>query len=261
MDLQLKGARVLITGGSRGIGLAIATSFAREGALPLIVSRSAASLEEAARNLVATTGVQPTTLAADVGTADGVRALIAAAGDVDILVNNAGAIPGGALRDVSDAAWRESWELKLYGYINLVRALIEPMQQRGRGVIANIIGMAGAAPRAEYVAGSTANAALMAFTCAVGGRSPEHGVRVFGINPSPTRSDRMETMLRAQAQQKFGDAERWMELTRQLPFGRLAEPAEVADLTSFCCSPRAGYLSGTVINLDGGQMHAPPRNA
>ena len=115
--------------------------------------------------------------------------------------------------------------------------------------------MAGAAPRNAYLCGSTANAALIAFTQAVGGASVVHGVRVFGVNPSPTRSERMQTMLQAQAQKKFEDASRWMELTQSMPFGRMAEPQELADLTTFCCSPLAGYLSGSVINVDGGQMY------
>jgi NAD(P)-dependent dehydrogenase (short-subunit alcohol dehydrogenase family) len=132
------------------------------------------------------------------------------------------------------------------------------MQARGGGVISNIIGMAGAAPRAEYICGSTANAALIAFTQAIGATSPKHGVRVFGINPSPTRSDRMEAMLRAQAIEKIGDESRWMELTAKLPFGRLMEPREIADLTAFCCSPLSSYLSGTVINVDGGQSFSSP---
>ena len=84
------------------------------------------------------------------------------------------------------------------------------------------------------------------------------GVRVFGVNPSPTRSDRMETMMRAQATRKLGDENRWMELTKNLPFGRLMEPSEVADMTVFGCSPLAAYLSGTVINMDGGQSYASP---
>lgn len=259
MNLKLKGQRVLVTGGSKGIGLAIALSFAREGALPILVSRTAETLEKAAALIKTETGVAAETLSLDMGLPDAEKSLIAQAGHIDILVNNAGAIPGGSLADIDDARWRSAWELKLFGYINLVRAVLPAMEARGSGVIANIIGMAGAAPRSEYIAGSTANAALMAFTQAVGATSPRKGVRVFGINPSPTRSDRMETMLRAQASQKLGDESRWMELTSKLPFGRMTEPQEIADLTAFCCSPLAAYLSGTVINVDGGQMYASPQ--
>ena len=258
MDLQLQGQRVLVTGGSRGIGLAIALSFAREGAVPLLVSRSAPSLEAAAANILAQTGIQASVLALDMGLPGAEAQLMAQAGDFDILVNNAGAIPGGGLADIDEARWRQAWELKLFGYINLVRAVLPVMTARGKGVIANIIGMAGAAPRSEYIAGSTANAALIAFTQAIGATSPRSGVRVFGINPSPTRSDRMESMMRAKAASTLGDAERWMELTKTLPFGRMAEPGEIADMTAFCSSPLAGYLSGTVINVDGGQMYASP---
>jgi 3-oxoacyl-[acyl-carrier protein] reductase len=259
MDLKLKGQRVLVTGGSKGIGLAIALSFAREGAQPILVSRSAETLDKAALLIKAQTGVSAQTLSLDMGLPDAEKSLVAQAGHIDILVNNAGAIPGGSLADIDDARWRSAWELKLFGYINLVRAVLPAMEARGNGVIANIIGMAGAAPRSEYIAGSTANAALMAFTQAVGATSPRKGVRVLGINPSPTRSDRMETMLRAQAGQKLGDESRWMELTSKLPFGRMTEPQEIADLTAFCCSPLAAYLSGTVINVDGGQMYASPQ--
>jgi 3-oxoacyl-[acyl-carrier protein] reductase len=259
MDLKLKGQRVLVTGGSKGIGLAIALSFAREGALPILVSRSVETLVNAAALIKTETGTAAETLSLDMGLPDAEKNLIAQAGHIDILVNNAGAIPGGSLADIDDARWRSAWELKLFGYINLVRAVLPAMEARGNGVIANIIGMAGAAPRSEYIAGSTANAALMAFTQAVGAVSPRRGVRVFGINPSPTRSDRMETMLRAQAGQKLGDESRWMELTSKLPFGRMTEPQEIADLAAFCCSPLAAYLSGTVINVDGGQMYASPQ--
>lgn len=256
MDLQLKGKRAVITGGSKGIGLAIAMRFAKEGAIPVLVSRSAESLAKAALAIQQETGILAQTIAVDLATQEGIAQLMSSAGEIYILVNNAGAIPGGSLADVSDEKWRQAWELKLFGYINLVRALLPRMEQRGSGVIANIIGMAGAAPRADYVCGSTANAALIAFTQAVGAASPRRGVRVFGINPSPTRSDRMEAMMRAQAAKKLGDADRWMELTTGLPFGRLTEPQEIADLTVFSCSPLAGYLSGTVVNVDGGQMYA-----
>jgi NAD(P)-dependent dehydrogenase (short-subunit alcohol dehydrogenase family) len=258
MDLQLQGRRVLVTGGSRGIGLSIALTFAREGAVPILVSRSAESLDAAAASIHTQYGIRAEVHALDMGLPGAEAQMLAKAGSFDILVNNAGAIPGGSLSDVDEARWRQAWDLKLFGYINLTRAVLPVMTARGSGVIANIIGMAGAAPRSEYIAGAAANAALMAFTQGLGATSTRSGVRVFGINPSPTRSDRMETMMRAKAASTLGDAERWMELTKALPFGRMAEPREIADMTAFCCSPLASYLSGTVINVDGGQMYASP---
>ncbi len=256
MDLKLKGKRVMVTGGSKGIGLAIALSFAKEGATPILVSRTAASLEEATQRILTQTGVEAQSIALDLGESGSAKALAQKCHDVDILVNNAGAIPGGSLLDISEERWRQAWELKLFGYINLTREVLPLMQEKKKGVIANIIGMAGAAPRSAYICGSAANAALIAFTQALGASSQAHGVRVFGVNPSPTKSERMEGMLRAQAAQKFSDPERWMELTTQMPFGRMAEPQELADLTTFCCSDLCGYLSGSVINVDGGQMFA-----
>jgi 3-oxoacyl-[acyl-carrier protein] reductase len=259
MNLKLQGQRVLVTGGSKGIGLAIALAFAREGAQPILVSRSAQTLAQAVSSIKEETGIDAQTIALDIGQSADIAGLMGQAGQIDVLVNNAGAIPGGALQDIDDGKWRQAWELKLFGYINLIRAVLPVMEARGSGVIANIIGMAGAAPRNEYICGSTANAALMAFTQATGAASQRKGVRIFGINPSPTRSDRMEHMLRVQAAKNLGDESRWMELTSKMPFGRLTEPSEIADLAVFCCSPLAGYLTGTVINVDGGQMYAAPQ--
>ena len=256
MDLQLKDKRVLITGSSRGIGLTIALAFAREGAQPILVARERSNLDKAEQAFAQAQLPKPPSMLVDLsrsGSAEELRALVP---DVDILVNNAGAIPGGSVEDVGEARWREAWELKVFGYINLTRAYLPMMQARGHGVICNIIGMAGAAPRADYICGATGNAALMAFTCGVGGDSMKHGVRVFGINPSPTRSDRMQGMLEQQAAKKLGDASRWPELTSQFPLGRLAEPSEMAQLAVFSASPLCSYLSGSVINVDGGQLYA-----
>jgi NAD(P)-dependent dehydrogenase (short-subunit alcohol dehydrogenase family) len=126
------------------------------------------------------------------------------------------------------------------------------MEARGTGVILNIIGMAGRAPRADYICGAAGNAALIAFTNALGARSVDHGVRVLGINPAGTRTERYETLARARAKSRFGDESRWRELLTNLPFGRPAEPAEIADLAVYLASARASYLSGTVVDADGG---------
>ena len=129
------------------------------------------------------------------------------------------------------------------------------MKKRGGGVIVNIIGIAGAAPRWEYICGSTGNAALIAFTRAAGAKSVDWNVRIFGINPAPTRTDRIESLLRRKAKDKLGDEERCRESVSALPFGRMSEAAEIADVAVVLASPRASYVSGTVIDVDGGQIY------
>jgi NAD(P)-dependent dehydrogenase (short-subunit alcohol dehydrogenase family) len=253
MDLKLSGKTVLITGGSRGIGFACAMGFAAEGCAVHLASRSLESLEAARDKIRARYNVPVEIHAADFAKGDTVRAVIEAVGAADILVNNAGAIPRGDLFDMTEDKWRESWELKMLGYVNATRAMLQKMYARKSGVVVNIIGLAGESYSYDYVAGSTANAGLMAFTRAVGSKSVDHGVRVVAINPPGTRTDRMTTLLRSQAQQQWGDPERWPEITKHMPFGRPAEPDEVADLAVFLASERASYISGVVMTLDGGQ--------
>ena len=253
MDMKLTGKTVLVTGGSRGIGQACAMAFAAEGCAVHIASRSKESLESARDKIRARHNVPVEIHVADFARGDTVRAVVDAVGHADILVNNAGAIPRGDIFAMTEPKWREAWELKMFGYVNATRAMLEKMYARKSGVVVNVIGLAGEVFNYDYVAGTTANAGLMAFTRAVGSRSVEHGVRVVAINPPATRTDRMLTLLRGQAEQKWGDPERWPELTRHLPFGRAAEPDEVADLAVFLASERASYISGVVMTLDGGQ--------
>lgn len=260
MDLQLKDKRVLVTGASRGIGLTIALAFAREGARPVLVARDQANLDKALATFASAGHARPETVLLDLSVSGSSEALQQQVGEVDILVNNAGAIPGGDIQAVNEARWRQAWELKVLGYINMTRVFLPLMQARSQGVICNIIGLAGAMPRADYICGSTGNAALMAFTHAIGGDSLKQGVRVFGINPAPTRSDRMQGLLEQQATKLLGDAARWRELTGRYPLGRLAEPSEIAELAVFCSSPLCSYLSGSVINVEGGQMYATSAN-
>ncbi|HYC63103.1 MAG TPA: SDR family oxidoreductase [Reyranellaceae bacterium] len=253
MDMKLAGKSVLVTGGSRGIGYACAMGFAAEGCSVHIASRSKESLEAAREKIRARHNVPVEIHVADLANGDTARALIDKCSNVDILVNNAGAIPQGDVISLTEPKWREAWDLKVFGYINCTRAMLEKFYARKKGVIVNIIGLAGESYNYDYVAGTMGNAGIMAFTRAVGSKSVEHGVRVVGINPPATRTDRMLTRLRNTAQQKFGDPERWAELTTHLPFGRAAEPDEVADLTVFLASDRASYISGVVVTLDGGQ--------
>lgn len=254
MDLGLKGRTVLVTGASKGIGLACAESFAREGAKVIITGRDESRLQAAVDKLKAS-GADVASFAGDLGNAGDRERLSAAFPKVDVLVNNAGAIPGGNLLDLSVSTWTDSWQLKVFGYIHLTQLYLRAMKEQGSGVVLNIIGMAGQQPRWDYVCGSAGNAALIAFTRAVGAKSVDWNVRVLGINPSPTRTDRIESLMRKKAKDNTGDEERWKEGLATLPFGRLAEASEVADLAVMLASPQASYLSGTVVDLDGGQSN------
>jgi NAD(P)-dependent dehydrogenase (short-subunit alcohol dehydrogenase family) len=249
MDLQLAGKRVVVTGASKGIGFAIAEAFAAEGCAVLLCARAP---EAAAERLRAQYQAPIQALAADLSRPEEREKLHAAAAGADILVNNAGAIPSGGIADITMARWMEAWQLKVFGYFHLTQMFLAEMRARRSGVIVNIIGMAGRAWKPGYIAGTAGNAALIAFTSAVGAEAQKDGVRVFGINPAVTRTDRMETQARFRAAQALGDAERWREMVTGLPFDRPIEPAEIAAMAVFGASPRAGYLAGTVIDIDGG---------
>ena len=131
---------------------------------------------------------------------------------------------------------RHAWELKVFGYINLTRAVYANMKARGRGVIVNIVGVASERMDAGYIAGSTGNAAIHAFTRALGGRSLQDGVRVVAVSPGPVETDRMIGIMRGAALSQFGDEDRYPELLANYALGRLAKPREVVDLVAFLAS-------------------------
>ncbi|MEI9806240.1 MAG: short-chain dehydrogenase/reductase [Pseudolabrys sp.] len=253
MDLQITGLTALITGGSRGIGYAVAQSLAGEGCNLHLASRTTADLDSARSRLLQRYNVQVTCHTADLGQRGSSEQLAKECGAIDILVNNAGSIPRGELTDTTDSTWRSAWDLKVYGFINLSREVYRSMQARGSGVIINIIGTAGEQPTYNYIIGSAGNAALMGFSRALGSRSPDHGIRVVGLNPGSTETDRQRVRWEARAKDQLGDSSRWRELVKNAPFGRLGKPEEVGDVVAFLASPRAGYISGTVITVDGGR--------
>src|SRR6266699_1813315 len=170
----------------------------------------------------------------------------------DILVNNAGAIPGGNIAQIDEARWREAWDLKVFGYINMTRRFYALMAARRAGVIINILGAAGENPDFDYVAGSSGNASLMAFTRAIGGTAPRDNLRVMGINPGPVMTERLITLTRHRAQTQLGDPEKWQELMKGYAFGRAAKPEEIGYMAAFLASDRSAYTTGSIVTIDGG---------
>lgn len=253
MDLALKDRTVLITGASRGIGKAIAHAFAREGSRLCLVSRSQEPLKALRANLAADYGCDVRVHAVDLAERGSALELARVFPSIDILVNNAGAIPKGGVLELDEENWRRGWELKVFGFINLTREYYREMQRRRSGVIVNIIGFSSEKLDHQYIAGSSGNAALVAFTRALGSASLAHNVRVFGVNPGYVETDRSVASLRRRAERELGDAERWREfIARMLPGGRMIAPQEIADVVAFAASDRGRAITGQVLTVDAG---------
>lgn len=252
MDLELKGRTVLITGASQGIGEGLAHAFAAEGCSLHLVARSADKLDALAQAIRAEYGVAVAVQALDLTEPGAIDRLVGVCGVVDVLVNNAGAIPGGDLWEIDAERWRAGWELKVFGYIDLTRTMYRLMKANGGGVILNNIGNGGEVFDSNYIAGSTGNASLMAFTRALGGRSLDDNIRVVGVNPGPVATARIEGLLKKRAKTLYGDEGDYRQLSRAYPLGRPAHVAEVAGLFVFLASPRSGYTSGAIFTVDGG---------
>jgi NAD(P)-dependent dehydrogenase (short-subunit alcohol dehydrogenase family) len=252
LDLQLAGKSALITGASKGIGRATALTMAAEGCSLHLAARSGKELEQIQKDIRAQHRVQVDLHPGDLSSTQSMIALAKAVGDVDILVNNAGDIPAGTIEALTDAEWRRGFDLKLFGYINLTREIYTRMKKRGSGVIINDIGNSGENWDYNYVAGSTGNAALMSLTKAIGGVSLDYGVRVIGVNPGPIATDRMVRIMKRRARDNLGEESRWQEYLKDYPAGRMGTDQEVADLITFLASPRAGYITGTIVTIDGG---------
>ncbi len=250
MDLKLAGKRALVTGGSKGIGLACAHGLAAEGVHLAIAARNVAALKEVTRDLRSRYNVEVTSHSCDLARTEHQAALVDVVGQIDLLVNNAGAVPGGTLDGVTEKEWRAAWDLKVFGYINLCRLVMPQMIERESGVIVNIIGTAADKPSPDYIAGAAGNSALVGFTKALGSTSMKSGVRVVGINPGLTLTDRLEDLLRESAERKLGDPDRWEEMIPTDPAPATAE--QVADVALFLASERAGHVSGTTVTVDGG---------
>ena len=251
--MRLKDKVAIVTGAAWGMGASTAELFAAEGACVMVTD----ILDTEGTDVVARisdSGGQARFLTLDVTDdaewASVVSETISTFGQIDILVNNAGAIPGGSIDLVDEKRWREAWDLKVFGYINMCRLAYARMQKDGGGVIVNVIGAAGERPTPGYVAGAGGNASLMAITRALGGLSRQDGIRVVAINPGQIKTDRLVTLLKTQAIEQFGDESRWEELVdATFPPG---EPHHIADLVAFLASDVSSNTTGTVVTCDGG---------
>ena len=258
MDLRLGGKVAIVTGGSKGIGRAIAIGFAEEGASVLVCARGKEALDETVALASERIGARGKSHArieaiqADLGKLDDLKRVVARCvdvfGKIDILVNNAGSARPGDFQKLSDDQWLEDWNLKFFGYVRMAREALAQMQRQRSGVIVNVIGTGGLIPTGGYMIGGSANAALNHFTKALANEGSKHGVRVVGINSGPILTERLLSMMNQRAAGRdLNDV-----LGKITPLGRPGRPEEVADLVMFLASDRAAFIHGANITIDGG---------
>jgi len=256
MDLGLSGKRVLITGGSKGIGLACAHAFLKEGAKVAIASRDAGNLAAAQAEL-RKAGHDVHIEAADLKDAAAAQKLVEsvenAVGPVDVLVNSAGAAKRYPPAELRPESWREAMDAKFFTYINAMDAVLRGMVARGAGTIVNIVGVGGRVASPTHLPGGSANAALMLASAGLAHAWGGKGIRVNAINPGATFTGRVQGSVDAEAARTGKPpAQVLKEMQERIPLGRLAEPAEVADVAVFLASERASYVTGALITMDGG---------
>ncbi len=258
MDLKLKGKTALVTGGSEGIGKAIALGLAREGVSVAICARRPGPLEATAREIEGATGSKVVAIPADLTRDADAKAFVEKAheslGRIDILVNNAGSAPGGVIEHLSEDDWAQALQLKFMGYVRCLRYALPIMVKQGGGRVVNLIGNDGVKPSYWEIAPGAANAAGQNLTLSLAGQYARHGISFAAVNPGPVRTERWAGLVGAMARDMKLTYEEADKLApSSIPMGRIAETEEVADLVVFLASPRAHYVNGTMIEIDGGQ--------
>jgi NAD(P)-dependent dehydrogenase (short-subunit alcohol dehydrogenase family) len=247
---------VIVTGGSRGIGRAIAESFAREGAQTVLAASSQENLAQAAK-AIAGIGPEPMTCAADLRTLENCEQVFARVKErfnrCDILVHSAGATRAGNFFALDDALWTDGFALKFFGAVRLTR-LLWPMLKEAQGHLVTIIGGAARTPSAEFLIGGSVNSALANFTKGLSVLGNRDGVNVNAIHPGSTETDRITQLWRQTAAATGKTFEQVRdEMIAKSGIRRIGKPEDVAALTLFLCSEQARHIQGVAISVDGGQ--------
>jgi NAD(P)-dependent dehydrogenase (short-subunit alcohol dehydrogenase family) len=251
MNLELNDRHILITGGSKGIGLACARGVLAEGARVTIVSRSEANLAQARQELgdVFTVSADLIDAGAALAALDRIQR---ERGDVDVMVTSAGAARRTSPEELSPLSWRAAMDAKFFSYINIIDPLVKRMAARGHGVIINIVGNGGKVAASTHLAGGAANAALMLATVGLANAYAATGVRVLAINPGLTNTGRVAEGMKAEAVRLgVSQDEALRHSVSRIAMKRMAEPEEIAAVVVFAASARASYLTGVTITMDG----------
>ncbi len=259
MELGLTGKRALITGGSKGIGLATATRLAMEGARVVIAARRVEELNEARSSILnAAPGADVYIVSADVATAEGADQLAQAAlahlGGIDILINNAGRSAGGPALDQTDEQWMSDLDLKFFASLRLSRLCLPSMKEAGGGRIINVTAIAGKHPAANSGPTSVSRAAGIALTKILSKELAAHNITVNTVCIGLIKSEQIG---RAALRVGGDDMDAgYQAMGKNVPLGRVGEAHEAGDVIAFLVSERAAYINGVALNIDGGTSSA-----